>query len=108
MVRIDKETMTGFDTPVAMFNFNRPHLTRQVFEVVRQIKPRKLLLVADGPRENRSEDARLCAEVRAIFEEIDWECEVLKNFSDTNMGSFKRNSTALNWVFDTALSGVML
>lgn len=98
----------GFGVPVALFNFNRPHLTRQVFEVVRQIKPRRLLLVADGPRASKPDDARLCAEVRAIFDEIDWECEVSRNFSDTNLGSFKRNSSGLNWVFDTVEEAIIL
>jgi hypothetical protein len=99
---------TGFDTPVAIFNFNRPHLTRQVFEVVRQVKPARLLLVADGPRADRPDDARLCAEVRAIFDEIDWECDVLRNFSDINLGSFKRNSSGLDWVFDTVEEAIIL
>lgn len=99
---------SGFDVPVALFNFNRPQLTRQVFEVVRQIKPRRLLLVADGPRESKPDDARLCAEVRAVFEEIDWNCEVSRNFADANMGSFKRNSTGLDWVFDTVEAAIIL
>lgn len=98
----------GFDVPVALFNFNRPQMTRQVFEVVRQIKPRKLLLVADGPRESRPDDVRLCAEVRAVLNEIDWDCEVSRNFSDINLGSFKRNSSGLNWVFDTVEEAIIL
>jgi hypothetical protein len=102
------EVNAGFDTPVAMFNFNRPHLTRQVFEVVRQVRPKCLLLVADGPRADRPDDARLCAEVRAILDEIDWECTVLRNYSDTNLGSFKRNSSGLNWVFDTVEEAIIL
>lgn len=97
-----------FGVPVALFNFNRPQMTRQVFEVVRQIKPRRLLLVADGPRASRPEDVRLCAEVRAIFDDINWDCEVSRNFTDTNMGSFKRNSTGLNWVFDTVEEAIIL
>ena len=100
--------MTSFNIPVALFNFNRPHLTRQVFEIVRQVKPKRLLLVADGPRADRPNDARLCAEVRAIIEAVDWECEVSKNFADTNMGSFKRNSSGLNWVFDTVEEAIIL
>ncbi len=91
-----------------MLNFNRPHLTRQVFDIIRQIKPKRLLLVADGPRESKPDDARLCAEVRAIFDEIDWECEVSRNFAETNMGSFKRNSTGLSWVFETVEEAIIL
>ena len=100
--------MNGFDVPVAILNFNRPHLTRCVFEVVRQIKPRRLLLIADGPRASRPDDIRLCAEVRAIFDEIDWDCEVSRKFSDTNLGSFKSNSRGLNWVFDTVEEAIII
>lgn len=94
--------------PVAILNFNRPHLTRRVFEVVRQIKPRRLLLIADGPRDSRPDDVRLCAEVRAIFDEINWECEVSRKFSDTNLGSFRSNSSGLNWVFDTVEEAIVI
>lgn len=100
--------MNGFGVPVAILNFNRPQLTRRVFEVVRQVKPRKLLLVADGPRANQPDDARLCAEVRAIFDEIDWDCEVHRKFSDTNLGSFKSNSSGLDWIFDTVEEAIVI
>lgn len=98
----------GFSVPIALFNFNRPQMTQQVFDIVRQIKPRRLLLVADGPRASRPEDAKLCAEVRDIFDDVDWDCEVSRNFSDTNLGSFKRNSSGLNWVFDTVEEAIIL
>ena len=100
--------MSGFGVPIAILNFNRPHLTRRVFEVVRQIKPRRLLLIADGPRPSRPDDIQLCAEVRAIFDEIDWDCEVSRKFSDTNLGSFKSNSSGLNWVFDTVEEAIII
>ncbi len=83
-------------------------MTRRVFEVVRQIKPQRLLLIADGPRESRPDDIRLCAEVRAIFDEIDWDCQVSRKFSDTNLGSFKSNSSGLNWVFDTVEEAIII
>jgi hypothetical protein len=100
--------MNDFSVPVAILNFNRPHLTRRVFEVVRQIKPRRLLLIADGPRASRPDDIQLCAEVRAIFDEIDWNCEVSRKFSDTNLGSFKSNSSGLNWVFNTVEEAIII
>ena len=100
--------MKRFKVPVALFNFNRPQLSRRVFEVIRQIKPERLLLVADGPRKDRPDDERLCAEVRSIFDEIDWECEVSTNFADSNLGSFKRNSSGLDWVFNTVEEAIIL
>ncbi len=105
---VGERLMNGFGVPVAILNFNRPDLTRRIFEVVRQIKPRHLLLIADGPRASRPDDIRLCAEVRAIFDEIDWDCEVSQKYSDTNLGSFKSNSEGLSWVFDTVEEAIII
>ena len=42
-------------TPVALIIFNRPDSTEKVFEAIRQAKPQKLFVIADGPssRKNR-------------------------------------------------------
>ena len=62
--------MTTPDTPpVALVIFNRPHLTAQVYERVRAARPRRLLVVADGPRPTHPEDVRLCEATREVLEE---------------------------------------
>lgn len=40
----------SLSTPVAFIIFNRPELTKTVFAAIRQAKPQKLLVIADGPR----------------------------------------------------------
>jgi len=37
-------------TPVAFIIFKRPEATERVFAEIRNVKPPKLLVVADGPR----------------------------------------------------------
>ncbi|MFM6331809.1 MAG: glycosyltransferase family 2 protein, partial [Dolichospermum sp.] len=86
-------------TPVAFIIFNRPHTTQRVFEAIRQAKPPKLLVIADGPRADRPGEAEKCAAARAIIEGVDWECEVLTNYSDVNLGCKIRVSGGLDWVF---------
>ena len=71
----------GFDVPVALFAFNRPAVTQRVFDAIAQMRPRRLFLVADGPRADRPGEAALCAEVRRIMTAVDWPCEVATNFS---------------------------
>ncbi len=93
-------------TPVAFFIFNRPEPTRRVFAEISRARPRRLLVVADGPR-NESEAER-CAETRAIVSEINWDCEVLTNFSDANMGCKRRVSSGINWVFEQAEAAIIL
>jgi len=79
--------------------FNRPRQTELVFEAIRKAKPLKLLVVADGPRSNRPGEKDACDATRAIIETVDWPCQVLKNYSEHNMGCKKRVSTGINWGF---------
>ncbi len=95
-------------TPVCLIIFNRPDTTKQVFEEIRQAKPSKLLVIADGPRADRPQDAEKCAAARAIIERVDWDCEVLTNYSDINLGCRKRVSSGLNWVFNQVEEAIIL
>jgi hypothetical protein len=95
-------------TPVALLIFNRPDTTQQVFDAVRQVKPDKLLVVADGPRLNKSNEDEKCSATRAIIEQVDWPCEVVKCYSDVNMGCKLRVSTGLDWIFNTVESAIII
>jgi hypothetical protein len=93
-------------TPVAFFVFRRPETTARVFDVIRRAQPRRLLIVADGPR---SDDERArCEAARAIVEQVDWDCEVLRNYSDSNLGLRKRMSSGLDWVFEQCEEAIIL
>jgi hypothetical protein len=95
-------------TPVAFLIFNRPDTTAKVFEAIRQAKPPKLLVVADGPRSDRPDEAEKCQTVREIIKQVDWECEVLTNYSDVNLGCKRRVSSGLDWVFDNVEEAIIL
>lgn len=94
--------------PVALFFFNRPALTAQVFERIRQARPERLFLVADGPRANHPEDEERCAAARAITAAVDWPCEVSTDFSEQNLGCRRRISSGLSWVFDEVPEAIIL
>lgn len=100
--------MTQFETPIAFLVFNRPETTARVFEVIRSIRPRELLLVVDGPRDNHPGDAAKCAAVRALIDKVDWPCTVLRNYSDTNLGCKNRVSSGLDWVFEQVDEAIIL
>jgi hypothetical protein len=95
-------------TPIAFLIFNRPETTAEVFESIRRAKPAKLLIVADGPRTDRAGEAEKCALARAIIDRVDWNCEVLTNYSDVNLGCRERISSGLKWVFDTVEEAIIL
>jgi hypothetical protein len=94
--------------PVIFAIFNRPDTTRQVFETIRAAKPTKLLVVADGPRANRPGDVETCSAARAIIDEVDWDCDVQKNFSETNMGCRLRLSSGITWAFELVDKAIVL
>lgn len=52
------------ETPVAFLFFNRPDMTAKVLQEIRKVEPPKLLLIADGPREDQPGEAKKCAAAR--------------------------------------------
>ncbi len=96
------------NTAIAYIVFNRPRYTNQTFEAIRAARPSKLYIIADGPRSEHPDDERLCNEVRAIVEKVDWPCAVHKNYAEKNLGLKKRVYTGLNWVFENEERAIIL
>jgi hypothetical protein len=94
--------------PVALFAFNRPETTAQVFAAIREARPSRLFLVCDAPRADRPEEAARCAAVRAILDGVDWPCEVERAFADQNMGCRRRISSGIDWVFSRTDEAIFL
>ena len=88
--------------------FNRPDTTAQVFEAIRQAKPPRLYVAADGPREGREGEAERVAKVRQIATAVDWPCEVKTLFRDKNLGCKFAVSSAITWFFEEEDQGIIL
>jgi hypothetical protein len=82
-----------------MLVFNRPEHTARVFAAVRRARPETLYVVADGPRPDRPGEAEACARTRAVFDGVDWPCDVVRIFSDGNMGCRDRVVSGITEVF---------
>lgn len=95
-------------TPVIFLIFNRPDTTSKVFQAIRCMQPIKLLVIADGARANRPEELNQCNEAREIATQVDWDCELLTNFSDANLGCRRRVSSGLNWAFSLVDEAIIL
>lgn len=95
-------------TPVAFIIFNRPDTTERVFAEIARARPTKLLVVGDGPRANRPGEADKVAACRAIIRNVDWPCEVLTNYSDTNLGCRVRVSSGIDWIFEQVPEAIIL
>jgi hypothetical protein len=95
-------------TAVALILFRRPERTAQVFERIREARPTRLFLIADGPRAGDDQEARDCSEARAVVDEIDWPCEVVRDFADRNLGLKRRIPSGLDRVFAEVAEAIIL
>ncbi len=95
-------------TAVLFLVFNRPDTTKQVFEAIRQARPSRLYVAADGAREGKPGEAELVEQVRQIATEVDWPCEVKTFFRDKNLGCKYAVSSAISWFFENEEQGIIL
>lgn len=79
-----------------------------VMQAIREYRPSKLYLIADGPRFNKPEEADLCLRTRAVLDDIDWDCEVVKHYAAENLGLKDRVSSGLDMVFEKETSAIIL
>lgn len=89
--------------------FNRPELTARVLARIRDARPETLFVVADGPRADRPGEVDKCRQVRALIERgIDWPCEVIRDYSDVNLGCGVRPETGIAHAFDLFEEAIIL
>jgi hypothetical protein len=94
--------------PVLLLVFNRPDTTKLVFERIRQARPRRLFIAADGPRPGRENEATLCAAARAVTARVDWDCEVETLMRADNLGCKRAVASAIDWFFEQVSEGIIL
>ncbi|MCC9135130.1 nucleotide-diphospho-sugar transferase [Pontibacter silvestris] len=97
-----------FHTPILFLIFNRPDTTQQVFNAIRNIKPKDLYVAADGPRSNKPGETEDCIATRSIVEQVDWDCKVHTLFRNENLGCRVAVSSAIDWFFENVEEGIIL
>ena len=96
------------NSPVLFIIFNRKDMAEQSFETIRKVKPSRLYIAADGPRDWVSGEKERCIDTRNIIKKIDWNCEVKTLFQEKNLGCQKGVITAINWFFEHEEEGIIL
>ncbi len=97
------------NTAVLFLVFNRLDVTKQVFGAIKQAKPPRLYIAADGARETKDGEELKVEEVRDfILSNIDWECEVKTLFRENNFGCKYAVSGAIDWFFENEEMGIIL
>jgi len=96
------------NAPVLFLVFNRPETTLRVFQKIRNARPSRLYVAADGPRLGVTDEAKRCKKVRDISTEIDWDCDVQTRFLTENHGCKVAVSSAIDWFFEQEEMGIIL
>ena len=87
------------DVAVLILFFTRPEPLKKVFDAIRQARPSKLYLYQDGPRGPQDMvGIEACRKV-VCDEEIDWQCDVQRNYQTENAGCDPSNFNAQKWAF---------
>lgn len=94
-------------SPILFLIFNRPKETQILFNAIKEAKPNKLYVAADGPR-NNGKDELVCKEVKDILKQIDWDCELITLFRKENLGCGRAVSSAITWFFENEKEGIIL
>ncbi|WP_207424488.1 nucleotide-diphospho-sugar transferase [Desertivirga brevis] len=95
-------------SPVLFLIFNRPDTTVAVFEKIKEARPERLYIAADGPRLERPGEIKLSKEAKAIVEQVDWHCEIKTLFREKNLGCKYAVSSAIDWFFQHEEEGIIL
>lgn len=98
----------SLDVSVLLIFFIRPQCLRKVFERVREIRPKKLFLYQDGPRENHPDDVVKIQQCREVVAEIDWDCQVYRLYQEKNSGADESGYLACQWAFSLTEQCIVL
>jgi hypothetical protein len=99
----------GLETPVLYIPFSRLDLVEKAFGQIKKVKPKKLYIAQDGPREHvEGEKKKILAVRDYMISNIDWDCEVKTLFREKNMGMREGIIEALNWFFENEEQGIVL
>ena len=95
------------NTPVVIFLYRRPAHVNELLVRLQLVRPARVWLVADGPKDTTEKN--LCEQARQTAEAgINWPCQIVRLYSDTNLGLKKRIETGLDQVFELEAEAVIL
>ncbi len=106
---IQRKSDNGLNCPPVLFLiYNRPELTKRVFEHICLSKPKKLFVAADGPSSYKENDYILCDKARDVIKNINWDCNLQTLYRNQNLGCKIAISSAITWFLDHVEAGIIL
>jgi len=66
----------GYKTlnPVCLFIYRRPGTVGRIMRAIREVQPKVLMLIADGPQPDNPTESAACSHARALAMHVDWPC----------------------------------
>ena len=105
---MNKKYPPQVDVAVLLLFFTRSDTFQQVFNEVRKARPSRLFLFQDGPRSDRDmAGIEACRQI-VSDEEIDWQCDVHRNYQPQNLGCETAGYTSHRWAFSLADKCIVL
>ena len=98
--------MTDFNIPILLLTYNRPELLERVFEQVAKIRPEKIYVVCDGPKND--EDALKIERSREFLSLKSREFTIIQLNRNENLGCRESVSSGISWFFDQEEMGIIL
>lgn len=96
-----------FNIPVVLILFKRSDTVLRILEVLSKIKPTKIYLLSDEGR-NDAEKKMVAMTRKTVEENINWECEIIKNYAKENRGVYKNIGEGAKWVFEREEKAIFL
>jgi len=97
------------NTPVLFITFARPEYARKTFNAIKKAKPSILYFYSDKGREDVPDEIERNDQVRAMVDEIDWDCDLKTFFRETHAGSIDDSLWgAYDWIFENEEQAILL
>ncbi len=96
-----------FKTPVLLILYNRIEATHNLFQIIRQVRPEKLYVSADGAQPQLENDYVNCLRTRSVIMP-EWECKLEQNWHEEHYGKSQHIYRAISWFFEQEPEGIVL
>lgn len=94
-------------TPVLFIIFRRKDTALRVIDAIAKVKPRKLYISQDGPR-NSEEEKQVIETRESVISKINWDCDLTVWNHDKNLGLKKHIPEAFDKFFEKEEMGIYL
>lgn len=98
----------SFQVPVLVIIYKRAETTRKVLEALREAKVARIFVAANAPNPGNPSEKGKVQEVRDLFDNLDWPCEVTKLYRTEHLPAKLSISTAITWFFQQVPEGIVL